>query len=122
MRPDGKSIYVTDNTGKLLTLTRDGAVTATLKDPAFKPPFDNIPNLQVAATGQVFVLDKQSVSQVDTDGKKVLNTIQLDMPNPTSVYFNEDTSMMIFGFWNSYDILVFKTKVYTPLHFYLCNI
>ncbi|XP_052224438.1 probable E3 ubiquitin-protein ligase MID2 isoform X2 [Dreissena polymorpha] len=107
--PDGKKIYATvgDN-GKLLTLTRDGAVSATLEDPALRPSFQ-MPNLHVAATGHVFVIGKQSISQVDTIGKNVLTTIQLDMSNPRSVYFNEDTRKMIVGFFGNNNIFEFKT-------------
>ncbi|KAH3792806.1 hypothetical protein DPMN_146305 [Dreissena polymorpha] len=107
--PDGKRIYATDiHNGKLLTLTRDGAVTASLKDPAFRPTC-TVPNLHVAATGQVFVVGKQCISQVDTYGKKVLNTIQLDMSTPRSVYFNEDTRKMIVGFVLNKRVMEFNT-------------
>ncbi|KAH3792785.1 uncharacterized protein LOC127840082 [Dreissena polymorpha] len=108
--PDGKRIYVTDiNTGKLLTLTSDGAVTASLQDPAFC--ISNItPNLHVAATGQVFVLGEKSIRQVDTDGKKILNTINLRRSTPKSVYFNERTSKLIVGFSNDEFVIEFKTN------------
>ncbi|KAH3791250.1 hypothetical protein DPMN_144733 [Dreissena polymorpha] len=104
-------IYVTDSlNGKLLTLTRDGTVTATLQDPAFKMSYFTC-NIHVAATGQVFVSDEISVSQVDAKGKTVLNIIKLGMTYPVSVYVNEDTSKMIVGFANNDNIIEFETKV-----------
>ncbi|XP_052223852.1 G-protein-signaling modulator 2-like [Dreissena polymorpha] len=59
-------IYVTDiNDGMLRTLTRDGTITATFQDPAFKHGWLTA-NIHVAATGQVFVCGDNSISQVDT--------------------------------------------------------
>ncbi|KAH3799346.1 hypothetical protein DPMN_152953 [Dreissena polymorpha] len=105
-----KKIYVTANeSGKLITLIRDEAAKVTFKDPAFVHKYPNS-NIHVTSTGRVFVFGS-SVSQVDTDGKKVLNTIILDMPFPGSVYVNEDTSKMIVGLWNNDNAIDFKTKV-----------
>ncbi|KAH3793064.1 hypothetical protein DPMN_146567 [Dreissena polymorpha] len=108
--PDGKMIYVTDGTDdKLLTLTMDGTVTATFQDSAFK--HDKITdNIHVAATGQVFVYGDNSISQVDTVGKTILNTISVDIAKPASVYFNEVTRKLIVGFWWHDNINEFKTK------------
>ncbi|KAH3793231.1 hypothetical protein DPMN_146737 [Dreissena polymorpha] len=108
--PDGKMIYVTDlNNGILRTLTRDGTVTATFQDPAFKHGWI-IDNIHVAATGQVFVFGDNSISQVDTVGKTILNTISVDIAKPASVYFNEETRKLIVGFWRHRNINEFKTK------------
>ncbi|KAH3792534.1 hypothetical protein DPMN_146031 [Dreissena polymorpha] len=50
--PDGKRIYLTDKeNSRLVTLAMDGAVTATLQDPAFKHS-RLTGNIHVAATGQ----------------------------------------------------------------------
>ncbi|KAH3799329.1 hypothetical protein DPMN_152936 [Dreissena polymorpha] len=70
----------------------------------------------MTSTGRVFVFGS-SVSQVDTDGKKVLNSITLDMPSPGSVYINEDTNKMIVGLWNNDNVIVFKTKTKLTLLF-----
>ncbi|XP_052221176.1 uncharacterized protein LOC127837811 [Dreissena polymorpha] len=108
--PDGKMIYVTDGIdGKLLTLTRDGAVTATFPDPAFKHGMLT-DNIHVAATGQVFVFGNNSISQVDTVGKTILNTISVDIAKPASNYFNEVTRKLIVGFWCHDNINEYKTK------------
>ncbi|XP_052221134.1 uncharacterized protein LOC127837789 isoform X1 [Dreissena polymorpha] len=108
--PDGKRIYVTDgNDDKLLTLTRDGTVTATFQDPAFKHSRITA-NIHVAATGQVFVFGDNSISQVDTVGKTILNTISVDIAKPASVYFNEETGKLIVGFLSHDNINEFKTK------------
>ncbi|KAH3793209.1 hypothetical protein DPMN_146714 [Dreissena polymorpha] len=103
-------IYVTDIVnGMLRTLTRDGTVTATFQDPAFKHGWI-IDNIHVAATGQVFVFGDNSISQVDTVGKTILNTISVDIANPASVYFNEETRKLIVGFRSHYNINEYKTK------------
>ncbi|KAH3793085.1 hypothetical protein DPMN_146590 [Dreissena polymorpha] len=108
--PDGRMIYVTDTiNGMLRTMTRDGTVTATLQDPAFKHGISTA-NIHVAATGQVFVFGDKSISQVDTVGQTILNTISVDIANPASVYFNEETKKLIVGFWNHDNINEFKTK------------
>ncbi|KAH3792650.1 hypothetical protein DPMN_146147 [Dreissena polymorpha] len=96
--PDGKKVYVTERfNGILRTLSRDGAVTANLQDPAFKTS-NFIDNILVTANGQVFVLGDDIVSQVDTEGKKVLKTIKLDISRLGSIYVNDDTSQMIVGY------------------------
>ncbi|KAH3793148.1 hypothetical protein DPMN_146653 [Dreissena polymorpha] len=108
--PDGKRIYVTDRIDdKLLTLTRDGTVTATLHDHAFRHGCST-DNIHVAATGQVFVFGNNSISQVDTVGKTIINTIFVDIEKPTSVYFIEETRKLIVGFWIHDNINEFKTK------------
>ncbi|KAH3793594.1 hypothetical protein DPMN_147108 [Dreissena polymorpha] len=108
--PDGKMIYVTDlSNGMLRTLTRDGTVTATFQDPAFKHGMF-IDNIHVAATGQVFVFVDNSISQVDTVGKTILNAISVDIAGSASVYFNEETSKLIVGFRDHDNINEFKTK------------
>ncbi|KAH3793027.1 hypothetical protein DPMN_146529 [Dreissena polymorpha] len=109
--PDGKMIYVTDlRNGILRTLTRDGSVTATFQDHAFQRDFLNTANIHVAATGQVFVFGDNSISQVDTVGKTILNTFSVDIAYPASVYFNEETRKLIVGFLNHDNINEFKTK------------
>ncbi|XP_052219661.1 uncharacterized protein LOC127837007 isoform X2 [Dreissena polymorpha] len=111
MSPDGRSIYVTDSSnGKLLTLTRDGEVTATLQDPAFKLSLYVTCNLHVAATGHVFVFGDKTISQVYVDGKKILNTITLDVPYTGSVYLNEDKRKFLIGVRNNDNIIKFKIK------------
>ncbi|KAH3792999.1 hypothetical protein DPMN_146501 [Dreissena polymorpha] len=110
MSPDGKMIYVTNLiNGMLRTLTRDGTVTATFQDPAFKHDWIT-DNIHVAATGQVFVFGDNSISQVDTVGKTILNTISGNIANPASVYYNEVTRKLIVGFWDHDNINEFKTK------------
>ncbi|XP_052219747.1 uncharacterized protein LOC127837033 isoform X3 [Dreissena polymorpha] len=106
--PDGKRIYVADNNdGMLRTLTRDGTVTATFQYPAFKNGWITA-NIHVAATGQAFVFGNKSISQVDTVGKTILNTISV--VRPSSVYFNEETRKLIVGCWSHNNINEFKTK------------
>ena len=73
----------------------DGAVIATLQDTAFKH-FWIICNIHVAATGHVFVFGNTSVSQVDTDGKQILATVDAD-GRPVSVNFNVDRSTLLVG-------------------------
>ncbi|XP_052223854.1 tripartite motif-containing protein 75-like [Dreissena polymorpha] len=107
--PDGKMIYVTGINGMLRTLTRDGTVTATFQDPAFKYGMITA-YIHVAARGQVFVCGDNSISQVDTVGKTILNTISVDIAKPASVYFNEETRKLIVGFWSHDNINEFKTK------------
>ncbi|KAH3792184.1 hypothetical protein DPMN_145675 [Dreissena polymorpha] len=108
--PDGKRIYVTDTSNrKLLTLTRDGAVAATLQDPAFKNIYVMC-KIHVAAAGQVFVSGVVSISQVDADGKKILNTITLNMYYNGPVYLNEDKRKLLLGVWNNDNIIEFKIK------------
>ncbi|XP_052222185.1 uncharacterized protein LOC127838440 isoform X2 [Dreissena polymorpha] len=109
--PDGKRIYLTDNANdKICILTRAGAVTATLQDGAFKNCYVTA-NLHVAATGQVFVVGDKSISQVDTVGKTILNTISVDSPQPASVYFNTHKRTLLVGFWNNDHIIEFKTTI-----------
>ncbi|KAH3792541.1 uncharacterized protein LOC127837167 [Dreissena polymorpha] len=111
VRPDGKRIYVTDNANdKLLTLTRDGAVSVTLQDGALKHCYITA-NLHVAATGQVFVVGDKSISQVDTVGKTILNNKSLNIPQPASVYFNTHKRTLLVGFWNNDHIIEFKTTI-----------
>ena len=108
--PDGKRIYVTDMiNGRLVTLTRDGAVTAKLQDPAFKHSYYRRSNIHVAVKGQVFVFGDTSITQVNTDGKKVVNTITLDVSYPKSVYFNQDKRKLLIGFHRNDNIVEFKT-------------
>ncbi|KAH3792187.1 hypothetical protein DPMN_145678, partial [Dreissena polymorpha] len=108
--PDGKRIYVTDViNGKLLTLTRDRTVAASLQDPAFKHDYIRC-KIQVAATGQVFVSCDKTISQVDADGKKILNTITLDVPYTGPVYLNENSRKLLLGFWFNNNTLEFKIK------------
>ncbi|KAH3793234.1 hypothetical protein DPMN_146740 [Dreissena polymorpha] len=95
--------------GILRTLTRDGTVTATFQDHAFKHGF-NRAYIHVAGKGQVFVFGDNSISQVDTVGKTILNTISVDIAKPASVYFNEETKKLIVGFWSHNNINEFKTK------------
>ncbi|KAH3793140.1 hypothetical protein DPMN_146645 [Dreissena polymorpha] len=103
-------IYVTDlSNGMLRTLTRDGTVTGTFQDPAFKHSRIT-DNIHVAATGQVFVFGDSSISQVDTVGKTILNTISVYIAKPKSVYLNEETRKLIVGFWIHDNINEFKTK------------
>ncbi|KAH3793099.1 hypothetical protein DPMN_146604 [Dreissena polymorpha] len=103
-------IYVTDLiNGMLRTLTRDGTVTATFQDPAFKHSRITA-NIHVAATGQVFVFGDNSISQVDTVGKTILNTISVDIARPASFCFNEEMRKLIVGFWRHDNINEFKTK------------
>ncbi|KAH3793174.1 hypothetical protein DPMN_146679 [Dreissena polymorpha] len=90
-------------------LTRDGTVTATLQDPAFK--YDKITaNIHVATKGQVFVFGQKSISQVHTVGKTILSTISVDIPQPGSVYLNEETRKLLVGFLEQDTIIEFKTK------------
>ncbi|KAH3793118.1 hypothetical protein DPMN_146623 [Dreissena polymorpha] len=70
--PDGKRIYVTDFGNKLRTLTRDGTVTATLQDPAFKHGRVTA-NIHVAATGQWI----QSARQSSIPSLLTLHTLHL---------------------------------------------
>ncbi|KAH3791920.1 hypothetical protein DPMN_145410 [Dreissena polymorpha] len=107
--PGGKRIYLTYNSnGKLLTLTRDGKVTATLKDPAFKPYFPTA-NIHVATSGQLFVFGHKAIRQVDIVGNTILNTISVDIPYPASVFFNEETRRLLVGFLG-HNIIEFQTK------------
>ncbi|KAH3793204.1 hypothetical protein DPMN_146709 [Dreissena polymorpha] len=104
-------IYVTDLSNSMLRmLTRDGTVTVTFQYPACK--YVSITNnIHVAATGQVFVFNDNSISQVDTVGKTIQdNTISVDIAKPASVYFNEETRKLIVGFWSHDNINDFKTK------------
>ncbi|KAH3792762.1 hypothetical protein DPMN_146261 [Dreissena polymorpha] len=106
--PDGKRIYVTDrHNDSLATLTLDGAIIAMLEDSAFRTSF-TIPNLHVAATGQVFVFGDKYVSQVNTDGKKLLATVEVD-GCPKSVYFNVDNSKLLVGMLDNDRMSEFKT-------------
>ncbi|KAH3791220.1 hypothetical protein DPMN_144701 [Dreissena polymorpha] len=110
---DGKRIYVTNSTdGQLFTLTRDVEVAATLADLAFKCTNSSC-NLHVVATGQVFVFGNYTLSQVDTDGKKILNTmiLDIDMIHIGSVYFSKDTSKMMIGLINNNHVLEFNTNM-----------
>ena len=108
--PDGKRIYLTDAyNGRLLTLTMDGAATATLQDTAFEHSW-LICNIHVAATGHVFVFGNTSVSQVDTDGKKILATVDVD-GLPSSVYFSEDRSTLLVGMSIDDNMTEFKTTI-----------
>lgn len=97
------------NYEKLLTLARDGEVTAKILVPEFEN-FYHICNIYVAATGQVFVFGRKYISQVNTDAKKVLNTIKLDVSNTGALYFNEATHKLIAGFFYNDNIIVLKTK------------
>ncbi|KAH3792538.1 hypothetical protein DPMN_146034 [Dreissena polymorpha] len=107
--PDGKRVYVTDTlNGELCTLTMDGAVTATLQDPPFTHCY-NACNIHVAASGQVFVFGNTSVEQVDTDGKQILATFDVDH-FLMYVYFNVDNSKLLVGFHGNDSITEFKTN------------
>ncbi|KAH3733249.1 hypothetical protein DPMN_039674 [Dreissena polymorpha] len=66
--------------------------------------------MHVAATGQVFVFGDNSISQVDTVGTAIINTVSVDISQPTSAYFNEDTGKLLVGFRNNNDIIEFHTK------------
>ncbi|KAH3792787.1 hypothetical protein DPMN_146286 [Dreissena polymorpha] len=95
----------------ILTLTRDGNITASLQDPAFRRKSNVRSTLHVAATGQWFVLCEQYLSQVYTDGKTVLNTIQLHGSYRSSIFFNEGKCIMIVGRLGHYAVIKFQTNV-----------
>ncbi|KAH3792737.1 tripartite motif-containing protein 45-like [Dreissena polymorpha] len=107
--PNGNRIYLTDrHNGRLVTLNIDGAVTSTIHDPAFKRSWITC-NIHVAATGHVFVFDGQTVTQVDTDGKKCLATFVIDGVISV-VYFNVDGNKLLVGKFNNDNMSEFKAK------------
>ncbi|XP_052785806.1 uncharacterized protein LOC128221308 isoform X2 [Mya arenaria] len=108
--PDGKVIYVTNNTKReLITLNEFGQVLFKFKDPELQ----RLSGLCVSPSGLMFVCGRKSntVLQMDRDGRLKLATVArkaYGLCVPWSVYFSEQTSSLIIGNYRQDQIIVVK--------------
>ncbi|XP_052232355.1 uncharacterized protein LOC127845466 isoform X2 [Dreissena polymorpha] len=110
--PTGDKLYITSWTqSKLLTLSRDGKILATLTDTALNHPR----GVHVTPEGQVLVCGwfSNTVLQVDMEGKMKLATLATEwdeMVCPESVCYSSTTSSIIVGQWERNIIIVFRVE------------
>ncbi|XP_052245843.1 uncharacterized protein LOC127854817 isoform X2 [Dreissena polymorpha] len=113
--PDGDRIYVTNqDSGQLVTLSRDGTVISTLIVPDLSSPIGGLPGLHVTDSGQVLVCGfySNTVVQVVRDGRQILAEVVTKnngVISPMSVYYSKHTRSIIVGMQDN-DITVFKEQ------------
>ncbi|XP_052272267.1 uncharacterized protein LOC127872861 isoform X2 [Dreissena polymorpha] len=106
--PDGSRLYIINYShDNLLTLSTDGTVLSSLKNPAFHNPR----GVHVIETGQLLVCgDTNNVVQVDGEGGVVTLATKINgLDRPDSVYYSAHTGRLIVGY-NSTSVLVINTK------------